>query len=141
MSKVLSNRSGVKIPHQDMVLLRKGGILKLGIDDSLATAVSSNRGIGPKKTTAVVAFHLWNWVGILVFAGSIYWSFSKDWWWFIVGFFIWRIIWSANKKGNSENLLDAAMIDKEFYDRVLEMNGWLYEIDEKNDSVFENYRH
>ncbi len=32
MSKVLSNRSGVKIPHQDMVLLRKGGILKLGID-------------------------------------------------------------------------------------------------------------
>jgi hypothetical protein len=33
------------------------------------------------------------------------------------------------------------MIDKEFYDRVLEMNRWLYEIDEKNDSVFENYRH
>jgi hypothetical protein len=27
MSKVLSNRSGVKIPHQDMVLLRKGGDL------------------------------------------------------------------------------------------------------------------
>ncbi len=41
-----------------------------------------------------------------------------------------RTIWSSNKKGNAENFLDAAMIDKEFYDRVLALDGWMYQFKE-----------
>ena len=37
----------------------------------------------------------------------------------------------ANKKGTSQNLLDEAMTDKDFYERVREANGWLYELDEE----------
>ena len=36
-----------------------------------------------------------------------------------------------NKKGNADNYLDAAMIDKEFYERVQALNGWVYELEEE----------
>lgn len=32
--------------------------------------------------------------------------------------------------GTRENMLDAAMEDERFYERVLELNGWLYQIEE-----------
>jgi hypothetical protein len=47
-----------------------------------------------------------------------------------VGFIALQAIWRGNKKGGSENLLDAAMIDSEFYERVRSFDGWLYQIEE-----------
>ena len=57
---------------------------------------------------------------------------SSNWWWFILGFLAMRVVWGANKKGGSENLLDAAMIDSEFYDRVKELGGWMYQMEESD---------
>jgi uncharacterized protein with von Willebrand factor type A (vWA) domain len=45
-----------------------------------------------------------------------------------------RLVWNANKKANAENYLDAAMIDKEFYEKVMELDGWMYQINESNTS-------
>ena len=64
------------------------------------------------------------------FGYSIYLSFTSNWWWFIAGFLVMQIIWSANKKGGSENVLDAALSDSEFYERVRQLGGWLYEIEQ-----------
>ena len=41
-----------------------------------------------------------------------------------------RIIWGANKKDGSENILDAALSDSEFYERVRQLSGWIYKIEE-----------
>jgi hypothetical protein len=43
------------------------------------------------------------------------------------------IISSANRKGNAENFLDAAMVDVDFYERILRLDGWLYQIEEENE--------
>ena len=40
------------------------------------------------------------------------------------------MIWNANKKSNSHNVLDFALIDSGFYERVREFGGWIYQIDE-----------
>jgi hypothetical protein len=85
--------------------------------------------VGPKKSSASFAFHLWSWVAVLIFFYSIYQSIVGSWWWFIVGFVVMGVIWKANKKSNSENYLEAAMGDEEFYERVREFDGWIYQME------------
>jgi len=46
------------------------------------------------------------------------------------------MVWKANKKGNSENLLDAAFEDEEFYERVRSAGGWIYQMDESHVAEF-----
>jgi hypothetical protein len=135
MTKKTFSSSDVDIPHADMVRLRKAGQLNLGISDSLSIQISTST-IKPTKTTASAAFAFWGWVAIGLFLFSIYWSFVSSWWWFIVGFAAMIIVWKANKKGNSENLLDAAMIDEEFYDRVRNLGGWMYQVEEDEVAKF-----
>lgn len=107
-------------------------MLNLGIDNAIAQNISARKNAGPTKTTAVPAFHFWNWVAIAIFAGSVYWSFAQAWWWFIIGFVAMRVLWRANIAGNAENLLEAAMVDKEFYDKVLSIHGWQYQVSEEH---------
>ena len=46
------------------------------------------------------------------------------------------MIFNVNKRSNSENFLEAAMVDKELYERVLQLDGWMYQVkDEDVDSV------
>jgi hypothetical protein len=54
------------------VMLRKAGILKLGMDDRLSVEIGFKRGAGPKKTNATMAFHFWNWVAMRVEFGETY---------------------------------------------------------------------
>lgn len=120
----------VSIDHPTLIRMRKEGTLQLGIDNALATHIANTPGAGPKRNTSSLAFHLYSWIAVGVFGYSIYLSFTSAWWWFIPGFFLMGIIWRANKSGNAENLLDAAMNDPEFYQRVREAGGWLYELEE-----------
>ena len=53
-----------------------------------------------------------------------------NWWWIIIGLFVAAVIWGANKRSGSENLIDAAMFDCEFYEGVNELDGWIYPVDE-----------
>ena len=129
MTKKTFGCRDIDLPHADMVALRNAGELNLGIDNELATKISS-QAIRPTKTTASAAFRFWNFVGFVVLGVSIYWSFTGSWWWFIAGLVAAFAVWGANRKGNSANLLDAAMADPAFYERVRSIGGWLYQIDE-----------
>jgi hypothetical protein len=135
-STILTNLQGVSIPHEIVVSLRQRGMLNLGIDNAIAQDISAQQNAGPTKTTTVPAFHFWNWVAIVIFIGSVYWSFAQAWWWFIIGFVVMRALWRANITGNAENLLDAAMVDKEFYDKVLSIHGWQYQVSEEHLAEF-----
>ncbi len=136
-TKRLSNKQGLKIPHEKLIELRAKGVLQLGIRNELATVISSNKGLQPTKTTAAAAFKFWNFVALVVFVGSIYMSFTKSWWWFLIGVFVSGLIANSNKKGNAENLLDAALVDKIFYDKIMALDGWLYEVDASDPAAFQ----
>lgn len=129
----------VSLTHSQMLELRSAGRLNLGINNDLATQISNARGAGSQKTTSSAAFHFWNWVAVGVFIYSIYLSFTSSWWWFIPGFIAMRVVWAANKKGNSENLLDSAMIDEGFYERVRSVGGWLYQMEEDEAMKYKTY--
>ena len=133
MSKKLYSCKEVDLSHSQMVKLRVSGDLDLGIENSLETHIAgarTARGIGPSKTTVNAGLFFWNLVGLGVFIYSIYSSFTGRWWWFIVGFIVGGFILHMNKKSRSRNCLDAAMIDREFYEHVRKFGGWLYEIEE-----------
>jgi hypothetical protein len=135
MAKATFNCSEVNIPHQQMVELRSAGKLELGVNNELAHQIVA-KGLGPRKTTATAAYRFWTYVAFAVFGYSIYLSFTHTWWCFIAAFIGGGLIFSAAKKSNSENLLDAAMIDHEFYERAKRGGGWLYRIDESETSNF-----
>ena len=125
------------LPHADVVALRNAGQLNLGIDNEVAFQISAQK-LGPTKTTASAAFHFWNFMAMAALGLSVYWSFTSNWWWFIVGLVALFLIWNANKKGNATNLIDAAMVDPAFYERVRKIGGWRYQIDEAHAA---KYRH
>lgn len=120
------------ISHEHMITLSQQGILQLGINNANAVDISSNKNLKPKKTTASAAFLLWSWIGFGILGYSIYLSVTDAWWYFIPGVVIWQIIWKANKKGNAQNLIDAALIDKDFYTKISNLNGWIYQCTEEN---------
>jgi len=101
--------------------------------------IISARGIGPRTTTACAAFRFFKHVCLGILGYSTYLSFTRHWWWILPGLFVTSIIWLANKKGGSENILDAAMIDSEFYERVQKIDGWIYEIEESEIDKLNNH--
>ena len=133
MKRYLGNE--VSIPYEQMIELRKSGKLNLGIDNSIALKVADSAGFKKPKTIGM-AMHFWSWVAVGCFGYSIYLSFTSFWWAFIPGMIIMSVIWSANKKGNSENLLDEGQRNKEFYEQLRSYDGWMYEIDEDTFSQF-----
>ena len=135
MSEKTYDCNEIALTHSQMVDLHKSGHLNLGMNNSLAAEIS-NEGIGARKSSAFMAFHLWNWVAVGGLGYSIYLSVTDNWWWFIVGLSGVSVVWRANKKSNSENLLQDAMDDKEFYDRVRKIGGWLYQIEETEAEKF-----
>ena len=130
MAKKLFTCKEINLTHSQMLELKRSGHLNLGIEDSLSAQILNARGVASTKTTASAAFTFYNWLAFGILGYTIYLSFTSNWWWFIVGFIALQVIWSANKKGGSENLLDAALIDSEFYERVRSFDGWLYQIEE-----------
>ena len=133
MKRYLGNE--VSIPYEQMIELRKSGKLNLGIDNAIALKISDNANFKKTKTIGI-AMHFWSWIAVGCLGYSVYLSFTSFWWAFIPGIIIMSVIWSANKKGNSENLLDEAQRNKEFYEEVKSLDGWMYEIDEDTFNQF-----
>lgn len=119
----------ISLDYDQMLSLRSVGALNLGVEEGVASRLAT-QGIHPTKTTASAAHKFWNFVGLAILLGTIYFSFTSRWWWFIPGVIACVLVWKANQKGHSENLLDAAMVDRNFYERVRGLNGWLYQIEE-----------
>ena len=132
----------VKIPHSDVVRLRREGKLLLGISKAAANRISSSPELKPKKTTASAAFKFWIIVALLGLLYSIYLSLTSNWWWFLVGVLAAKVIIQANSKANQTNLLDAAMIDAECYEKIARLDGWVYRMSEADAEPFftDDYR-
>jgi|LauGreDrversion4_2_1035121.scaffolds.fasta_scaffold356824_1 hypothetical protein len=131
-NKVNVSCSELKIPFHQLKELVASGQVQLGIDNSVAMQISSNRALQPANKSVTAALHLWNWVAVIVFIGSVYLSFSSEWWWFILGIFVSGLITKSNKKGNAENILDAGLNEQIFYNKILSYNGWIYQIEKDN---------
>ncbi|WP_349362457.1 MAG: hypothetical protein ABL307_08710 [Roseitalea porphyridii] len=128
MSKKIVPSSAVRISHEQMVSLRQQGKLNLGIEASTASSLI-NAGVKPSGT-ALAAHRTYVLLGYAAFVVGLYLAFTSAWWWGIFGGIVMLLIWRANMAGTRENMLDAAMEDERFYERVLELNGWLYQIEE-----------
>ena len=130
MDKSIFSCYDLSISHEQLVQLQQDGHLNLGIDNSVAAQISGNPSLKPTKQAVSAAFHFWNWVGFGVLGYSIYLSFTSDWWWFIPGLFLLSIIWKVNKKSNTENILAAAFVDAEFYEKIRDVGGWIYQLED-----------
>jgi|TARA_Y100000031_G_scaffold63198_1_gene71120 hypothetical protein len=130
----------ISIPHKDMVTLRNSGKLNLGMYDDIAVKIADNQKFAPTSKKSSIAMHFWSWIAVGQFIFSIYKSFTGTWWLFIPSFFLMFVIHRANKKGTSQNLLDEAMGDKNFYERVRKADGWSYEMDEKDAKKYKKKR-
>ena len=119
----------IELSHEEMLRLRQAGILILGIYSKLAEQISQN--YIPRKTMEATADRPWSWVIFLGLLSILYFSFTSYLWWFIfiVGCVALGTLLPA--QSNSENVLDAAIIDKEFYDQINSLNGWRYVMEEK----------
>lgn len=129
MSKVVYSGSELALPHAKMVELRRQGKLNLGMDDAVALKLEA-MGLKPKGT-ASAAFAFYKLAALGVFALGLYWAYTSAWWWGVLGLIAMTIVWNANRTGHAQNLLDAAMDDAQFYERVRELNGWRYQIDKE----------
>ncbi|WP_133489764.1 hypothetical protein [Aliiroseovarius marinus] len=120
----------VSIDHANLLVLREQGKLQLGMNNEMAMKLVA-AGHGPKKGGVNAATNFFTWLALGVFVVSIYYSFTDRWWWFILGFFVMRLIWNAVKSSTPDNLLDAAMYDSEFYEKLRTAGIWLYQMDEE----------
>ena len=106
------------ISHQRMIELSKSGHLTLGINNSLAEQISKTGGKMLKNSSVAVVYQLWTWIVFGIFVYTVYLSFTVHWWWFLFGSYGAYVIWEGVRKGNSKNILRAAMEDNGFYDKV-----------------------
>lgn len=127
MQKNIYSCDQIDLSYTDFLQLRSQGKVNLGIDNLLAQKVVENTSLRP-KTTAFAANMLWNAIALLIFAASVYASFVYNWWWFLIGLFAGVIVAKANQTGTTQNVINAAMSDPEFYDRIKAINGWLYQM-------------
>ncbi len=131
-NKVNISCAEMPIPHHIMKELVQKGLIQLGIDDAIAIQVSSNRNLQPNNWAVTGALHLWNWIAVLIFIVGIYLAVTDKWWWIIVALVVSGIVVKANKKGNSQNLLDAGLAEPLFYTKIASLNGWVFRIDRSN---------
>jgi hypothetical protein len=116
----------VSIPYKDLIELIKTNKVDLGIEDDLAQKIVLS---GGAQNSIRYANLFWNLFGFVLFILFIYFSFILNWYLFIFGFFAWYSVYKTNKKSNSSNILAQAKTDKEFYEKVRKIEGWIYNTD------------
>jgi hypothetical protein len=126
----------VQIPFGDAVKLRSEGRLNLGLSDDFSAALANKPELGPTNKGANLAFLVWNAVGLIVMGASIVLSFLWQWWAFLGGLLLAYAIFKANRKSHSENYLDAAFTDKDFYERVQQLGEWHYQMSEDDAAAY-----
>lgn len=137
-----SNEEGIRIPFDDYIELYKKGVLRLGITNSVAEFLVNTKDprFCPNKSTSI-AYSMWGWIAIAILVYSIYLSFTSSWWSFIPGLILYATLTRSTTKGNALNYVDMAMYNRDFYNNVMGIDGWLYNAnDEIADFILEHYR-
>ena len=129
------NCNEINISHKQLLKLRDNNQARLIIDNILAIDILTKNHLRPGNTY-LYTFLILSIFAIGVLGFSIYLSFSNSWWWFIPGILISFIIWNANRKSVSDNLVDEALRDESFYDKIKHIKGWMYQIDPNDAKKF-----
>ena len=129
------NCNEVNISHKQLLKLRDNNQARLIIDNILAIDILTKNHLRPGNTY-LYTFLILSIFAIGVLGFSIYLTFSNSWWWFIPGILISFIIWNANRKSVSDNLVDEALRDESFYDKIKNIKGWMYQIDPNDAKKF-----
>ena len=127
----------VNIPYKDYKKLYMEGKCKLGIPNDVADEISRMEGVLPKGSGTGYAFSFFNLVGFGCIGYSLYLSFTWAWWAFIPGSFVAGFIFNVNKTSNAENVLNDALHNEEFYEKLRHLQTLTYLLDE---SVAQKYR-
>ena len=125
----------INLNHAQFMELRRANKVRLGINNDTALKVSQSD-LMPKGSTVGAASTFWKWFSVALLIGSVYLSFTWAWWVFIPGIVLAVMFLNANKAGNSENLLDLADRDANFYENVRMLGGWQYQIAEEDAHPF-----
>ena len=128
MKSIFVSSREVKIPFSEMKRLQSTGVLEIGISKSLAVELAA-RNITPSNKLVKSAFAFSNIAAIIILLISVYFSFAEKWWYFIVGFILFFIIAAANRDGNSQNYIEQALVDENFYETISAIGGWTFKVD------------
>ncbi len=125
----------VNINHDQMVELNKEGSLNLLIVDSLEKQIyslaqneSKNISSGYKLTKRKI-------IALGVLGVSFYFGINESWGWLGIGL-IAAVIIVLKKENNNTNIIDLAIKDAEFFERVKEMKGWTFQIEEGKEKEY-----
>ena len=120
----------IKISYEELIKLHKAKKIALTLDIILAFDILANRNYRPGGNTYLYIFFIIICLTIGVFAFSIYLSFTSAWWYFIPGLLITWIMWNANRRSVADNLTGEAFKDKNYYEKIRKIKGWVYRMDE-----------
>ena len=129
------NCNEVNISHKQLLKLKDNNQARLIIDNILAIDILTKNHLRPGNVY-LYTFLILSIFAIGVLGFSIYLSFSYSWWCFIPGILISFNIWNANRKSVSDNLVDEALRDESFYDKIKNIKGWMYQIDPNDAKKF-----
>tara|TARA_B110000238_G_C15898084_1_gene340733 strand:+ start:252 stop:662 length:411 start_codon:yes stop_codon:yes gene_type:complete len=121
----------IEISFDQLLKLKEDNKISLTIDNVLAIDILTKRALRPGNTY-LYTFVVFSFCAIGALIYSIYLSFTNSWWWFIPGFFISFSIWEGNRKSVAKNLIEEALRDENFYDRIKKIQGWAYRMEEND---------
>ena len=125
----------LNLKYDDYKKLHLDGKCNLGIPNDVAQQISDMK-LNPKGSGTGMAMKFWNFAGFAAFGYSIYLSFTWEWWAFIPGFFVMGFIFNVNKKSKGENVLNDALNNEEFYNKLMTINNIRVQIDEEEAKKF-----
>ena len=121
----------IDISYEQFLTLKENNKVSLIIDNILAIDILTKRALRPGNTY-LYTFLIFSFIAIGALIYSIYLSFTNSWWWFIPGFFFSFSMWEGNRKSVAKNLIEEALRDGNFYDRIKKIRGWAYRMEEND---------
>lgn len=122
--------NGVDLSHDKMIGLNRAGYLRLGLNYDLLDGIKSLKKLNKAKAWEATDLFWTGVVGVGLVA-SVYLAINVAWWLGVPSFAACYMLHKANNDLSPDRLLAAGMADPEFYEKVQQINGWLYEVEER----------
>ena len=128
----------VNLTHDQMVELNKEGSLNLIIVDSLEKQIDSLSQYESKNINSGYKLTKRKIIALGVLGVSFYFGINESWGWLVIGIIAAAII--VLKKGNNNtNFIDLAIKDADFFEKVKEIEGWIFQIEEGKEKEYLNH--
>ena len=126
----------VNLTYDQMLELKKAGLLNLSIEASIEKQIEKLYDESClKNTTPKYSFTRKHWVALGILGLSGYFSVTDDspWWFFGL---VAALIIIFYKQDITEKIIELGMNDEEFFEKVKEIEGWKFSIEEGNEKEF-----